>query len=520
MLAMQLHLADLRSPGRWTYRNGRWEYGGSWIATPPVAVLRVFVKHEPTATTLLVRELLTTSSTPPEDSLDQQERTTWPGDYLRIHLTANKAELEAGLYGTAPVYLTATDTALYGSWWLPDLRHRLSADDLCDRAVARLLTRQQPYTTETLFTQVWQLTERARATFTTDGLTMTYPEPATHVLRARDIAAGVDVTAAFEALLADSTATRRTRNPVGVELSGGCDSANVALSVREVHDGPLCSAGVIVDDTAMGRDQQRRRASIAALCGLVDEQINGSAYAPFTPGGIRGRGEPHDVGEFYREAFAAVGSHFAQCGVRVVFTGVGGDELAALRPNEATLPPARAECIPWLGPRSRETVVEDDGGAAPVTVLPRSVLTGSAVHNPDYLAAGMWPVAPLATPALVRFSQQLPVHLRRGKRFLRQRLHRAGLPQSVVHPRRPENFLGLMQKGLRCHGLPLARRLLQTGMLLADTGHIDPAVFAATVDDASTRRHLPTMLCDTLMAELSLRSLLGCPASMSSREFS
>ncbi|GAX57813.1 hypothetical protein [Streptomyces olivochromogenes] len=48
------------------------------------------------------------------------------------------------------------------------------------RVVARTLTRQHRYTSETLFEGVYRLTERASATFASSGLSIHYLEPAEH----------------------------------------------------------------------------------------------------------------------------------------------------------------------------------------------------------------------------------------------------------------------------------------------------------------------------------------------------
>ncbi|WP_148271983.1 bifunctional 2-polyprenyl-6-hydroxyphenol methylase/3-demethylubiquinol 3-O-methyltransferase UbiG [Saccharopolyspora spinosa] len=140
-------------------------------------------------------------------------------------------------------------------------------------------------------------------------------------------------------------------------------------------------------------------------------------------------------------------------------------------------------------------------------MLPLPTLTGFAIHNPSYLTVGLWPVAPLATPDLVRFTEQLPTSWRSGKALFRALLQRAGLPALVTHPKRPEPFRDLMQHGLRRYGLPLLRRLLREGMLLADNGHVDPAALTEAVKEAEQHGQVPSLLCDTLTVELGLRSL-------------
>ncbi len=64
-----------------------------------------------------------------------------------------------------------------------------------------------------------------------------------------------------------------------------------------------------------------------------------------------------------------------------------------------------------------------------------------------------------------------------------------------------------MQHGLRHNGLQLAERLLADGMLLADHGFIDPDALHRTVQHARQSATVPSVLCDTLVLEVGLRSL-------------
>lgn len=119
-------------------------------------------------------------------------------------------------------------------------------------------------------------------------------------------------------------------------------------------------------------------------------------------------------------------------------------------------------------------------------------------------------MSPLADPLLVRFAESLQYPWRRHKRLIRERLRRAGFPPYVVRPAQPENFLALMQDGLRRFGLPRARRMLADSLLI-DAGYVDRPMFAEAVRRAEGASLVPDILYDTIAMEIGLRSMLEGP---------
>lgn len=192
-------------------------------------------------------------------------------------------------------------------------------------------------------------------------------------------------------------------------------------------------------------------------------------------------------------------------------TGLGGDELLATPASRHTARVTDPEfAVPWLGKRAKAALPELDTNLAPVAVRPLPTLMALALHNPSYLAAGIWPTAPLADPRLIRFAEQLPVRWRRANALFRCRLRQAGLPRSVTNPARPESFAPLMQHGLRHHGLPILRRMLDDSVLV-DAGFLDHRRLTAAYHAATSASRLPSLLCDTMATELALRSLTRNP---------
>ncbi|MEV6163754.1 asparagine synthase [Streptomyces sp. NPDC052052] len=490
MLSMRLRLADLQEL-KWKRHGGRWVNGESWIEPANVSALAMEV-NDGQAPRLRIRV---------------KECKREEADFVALTIEPGEARLTAGVFGTAPLYLTEKDGELHGSWDLTALRPHLRADRLVPRVVARTLTRQHRYTSETLFEGVYRLTERAAAMFTTSGLSIHYPEPAEHVLEPRTLRPGIDPLDAFDELLTDVIRQAPTATGcVGVELSGGADSANVALAVKAAGFPKAYSFGLLVGGST-GIQQRERRRALVERCGFHDTTTPAMQHPPFCPGGVRARGKPHDpAGAFYQEAFDVVREQAAARRCEIMFTGSGGDEINAYHSRkQAELP--TPEPVAWLGKKAVRALADVNEHLAPIPVLPVPTLMAFGMHNPGFLRSGIWPVSPLVHPRIVRFMEQLPYEHKRGKAMFRERIRRAGLPEWVAAPAEPENFLAVLEEGLRFYGLPALDDMLKESVLL-DLGYIDGQALAQARKDADAASVVPDLLCDALALEVGLRSLM------------
>ncbi|HEX5407432.1 MAG TPA: asparagine synthase [Pseudonocardiaceae bacterium] len=520
MLSFRIHLQDLRSTN-WTWNAGRWTNRESWIQPVDNPALASQITYDWLGqVAIVIYERPTRSCAPwpterlPVSMADAATSftTTPPGEFLTVHLQPDQVTLAAGPFGSAPLFLAAHRGLLVGSWHLPDLQPLIRVNQLLDRAVTRRLIRQPRYSRDTVFANVHRLTERATATFTGTGLSFCYPTSAEHVLRPRELRSGSDVIEAFDELLASVVGKPVLGTSVAVELSGGADSANVAMTVASRRAETVSSYGLVLDGS-VGRLQQHRRAAMIRQFGLRDTQVAARDHPPFAPTGIRSRAKPHDpTAAYYREAFDALCEAAALDGAQTVYTGMGGDELMARHPHEWSVPRPLPAAAPWLGPASRAALDDIDEDLAPVGHVHLPTLMALASHNPAYLAAGIWPVAPLAHPALVHFAEQLPLEWRTRKRLLRQRLHRAGLSNDVADPYQQETFSDLMQVGLRRFGLPILKHMLDGSSLLVDLGYLDHDALASVYTDALSNGLIPSQLCDAISLEVGLQSLgaAGC----------
>ncbi|WP_179023595.1 asparagine synthase [Streptomyces sp. IMTB 2501] len=490
MLSMRLRLCDLHHP-EWKAQGRRWVNGESWI--------------EPANVSTLVMEI--NDDQAPRVRVRVRECKRDDADFILVVMEPGEARLSAGVFGTAPLFLVGNAGELHASWDLTTLQPHLRADRLVPRVVARTLTRQHRYTSETLFEGVHRLTERASATFTAAGLGIRYPEPAEHVLEPRTLRPGIDPLTALDDLLTGVIRDAPTvTGCVGVELSGGADSGNVALAIKTARFPEVHSFGLLVGGST-GMRQRERRLALVEHCSFRDTPIPAMQHPPFCPGGVRALRKPHDpAGAFYQEAFDVVREHAAARRCEVIFTGSGGDEINAHHSRtDAELP--EPEPVPWLGPKAVQALTEVNDHLAPIPVLPVPTLMAFGMHNPGFLRAGVWPVSPLVHPRIVRFMEQLPHQYKRGKALFRERIRRTGLPEPVAAPAEPENFLAVLEKGLRVYGLPVLDDMLKESVLV-DLGYVDGEALAQVRKDADAAPAVPDLLCDVLALEVGLRSLM------------
>ncbi|MGH3627342.1 MAG: asparagine synthase-related protein [Sciscionella sp.] len=472
---------------------------------------------------LVARERRATSSTMHDTTLRRVDAqtysdelaacTSWPLDFTLIE-TGPQTTLTAGQWVTAPLYLTDTVISLQGSWSLRHLRRHLRTDDVNGSALARQLSQQLRYTHQTLWNNVHQLTERATATYDQHGLTITYPTAALRA-RPRGIREDVDIVAAYESILRDATNERPYRpHDTAVELSGGIDSANVALSLARSHPGQLSSYAIAVEGIA-GAQQLSRRQELVDYGGFRDFTIPASSAPPLHPHGDRARGIFVDpAAEPYHELVQAMLCKATEHGVDTVFTGDGGDELLGLRSEEwlalGKTPGRHAwhrQSPPWLTEHTKQYLTAIDDDTAPPSILNEATLMGFACRSPQFLDAGLWPVSPLCQPRLIRFAEQLPVQWRNNKAISRRGLARCGFGPHIVAPPLQENFSHVMESAIRTHGARIIDELLRSGFILVDLGYFDAGALRDTSARMRAGTTAETLIFQTITTELALQSL-------------
>lgn len=445
---------------------------------------------------------------------DSQTRVSVTHCLESLTLTIANGELSitAGPWGTAPLYLLERDGVLHASWDAADLYPFLDADPLDEERLAHFLVAfSRDYSRRTLFNGVMQLTERATARWSSDGLRIDYPD-AIPLPRPRRLKPGADVAGAMHEIIEASM--RRWIDGAtwtfGSELSSGLDSGTVTAIAASLLDTPLRTYGLIMPGIEGERQRARRDEMIAAF-GCIDTSFAADENLPLTP---RRRVVPWE--EIYYEAMERLIRRAAADGVAVLFNGLGGDELCAQHYDELPEDQQRAlvavDVAPaFLRPRVheayRDTLLTLD--RAPAAPIPSSAFEAFAAGSALYLRNGIWPIAPLATPELVAFCRSLPFECRENRECHRQLMLRLGCSRNVAYPRSTESFSPLIDRAMTSEARPMLRTLFAESRL-ADLGYVDRDELLRTYDDYSSGHEevcSDTQLYAVAVMEMTLRSI-------------
>ncbi|MFI6093470.1 asparagine synthase [Streptomyces sp. NPDC051218] len=439
------------------------------------------------------------------------ELLAWPLDFVAIDFAPEGAvSVRASERGTAPLYLTANDGVLHGSWTTADLVKRLPRVDFHIPETARLLSLWFRYSHHTCFTGLYRLTERATAHYDGHGpVHFELPAPALHS-KARTLADSADVLTAYGTML-DGVLDRHLYDPdtTSAHISGGFDSAVTGTHLSLRHPERITASAMTLPGP-MGKQQRVRRAEMIRT-GRFRTDITTLAHPPLHPGGRRATGGyvyPYE--EPYHEATAALVEQLTRAGIRTVVTGIGGDEMVALTPEEAPHQPVGPghAMTEWLGPVAREALRDVDGDTCPPAVVNEMTLLAMASAAPLLLDAGIWPLHPFTDPDMIRFGEWLPQTWRSRKNLHRHRLTALGFSELVVEPPLSENFTDVMNTAIRTTLPAQVRRLLDEGSPLIDAKLVDADALnqALTRIESGNIRATDDRLADVVAADLAYRA--------------
>lgn len=519
MFELLIRHADALGPWEWAPQSDGWMCGSSWVKPLPHPMVEAMSLTDGHRTAMVVRERqhpVTASEWPSgvlaPEAFDRAvaRLVDWPAEWqvVIVDRLAGTAEFRTGVWNTVPLYLRLDGLGVRGSWDPVDI-YRVGPGSRVDLlTTARALAYWHRYGSRTLVDGVYRLTERASITVSDRHVDVQYPEPAPHGLPRR-MADGADPVPVFETLL--DRALRRhplDADRTVVELSGGMDSACVAAVMSRIFPHRVATGVMLLPGNVGAQQRQRRRLMIEQLGLGPDLSVDAARYAPFCPAGDRGGTRvPFDpCGEPYGEATQAMLELMGGAGAHTVVCGVGGDELMALRPDERGPSEEDRQFPPWLSRPAVDMLLAARDEVAPASVINEVTLMAMACGAPRYLRVGMWTLAPLAHPDLVRFTEWLPPRWRRRKQLLRDYLARLGLPDLVVNPPIRENFAPVMQVALREYGLPLLRQW-SSDLLLADLGLVDGDAVRQSLADADDAAKVDQRWYPFVALEAGLRSL-------------
>jgi asparagine synthase (glutamine-hydrolysing) len=225
-----------------------------------------------------------------------------------------------------------------------------------------------------------------------------------------------------------------------------------------------------------GRHQSERRDELVAAFALQDSRFAGEAHPPFSlHDNARRTAVPWT--EYYEEIVTALLRRAVADGCPTIVTGVGGDEISALRVEELTEPAGRDERgeaapvedtqVPSFLTQAAIAAFDasDELETAPEGAVEPSCYESVLAGAPNYLRVGAWPVSPYCDPTVVRFTRRLPAEWRHGRTLQRMYLRAMGCSERVADPHVTESFLPLLREGLRGASVAYLRSLFAESRL-------------------------------------------------------
>ncbi|MGE0199678.1 MAG: asparagine synthase-related protein [Candidatus Melainabacteria bacterium] len=414
----------------------------------------------------------------------------WPMDFLGIEIFPDSSfTIQGGPYQFAPVFLVASGDTLYGDWDGTRLYPFLKGVRLNAGRVLQQLYLNAPYSNQTLFKDMYRLTQQGSATFSREqGLRLDYPEQPAHVIP-RAIRPDADVTGGLMEVLQHTllqSISEEHRVRLAVEFSGGVDSSVVIAVLRQLlPDTPFHGYTLLRSSETDDQTPDRRKALIQhcrltshenstfaqtrAFGDAMTETLNVSAIWPENLPGFMP----------YKNAVICPAS---RDGYTMLFGGLGGDEACSLSRLELeNQQPADRQSLsisafvsrqpgdfPYVSRKAISALsdIGNETNAAPVLASPPLFICAENLNQ------GLWLCHPLLRNHVLAFMRSLPVEWRIKKRVLRETLLRLGFSREYAYPALLPAGQNDMLLEFQQDRPPMVLELFQESRL-ADLGYLD-----------------------------------------------
>lgn len=379
---------------------------------------------------------------------------------VKFSLEEGRLTLNSGISNTIPLYYSANDKQmLFATNYIDLLPHLPKPITLNLPFVAEYLLLSGYYDKDTLLKNVFLLTERTKLVW--DGKRFNLKRPQKKKSQKGKLKlTQEEAVAQFERLLnlAISKKLKELKGvPFGVELSGGLDSSTLTAAFASKVGKPVETFSMILPET-QGRVQLKRLRDFSQKFFCRLNLVETDTLYPFKNRGKR-RGLFYPLEEIYREALAELAKTARKRGVKVIFTGMGGDELFRLDPREnegfygkGELEERCQRKIPsFFTSKIKRAFLDKEYvlPKRPVPVVPHSVLSAGHARNNIYVKEGVWPVAILGDPRLVDFCRRLPAVLRENKKLFQLYQEKHHFPNSFLTLEKKDSFHLLYELGIK-----------------------------------------------------------------------
>ncbi|MCD6442261.1 hypothetical protein J7L24_01830, partial [bacterium] len=303
---------------------------------------------------------------------------------------------------------------------------------------------------------------------------------------------------------------------VGFEVSGGIDSVTPIKFYSQIAKNRLKGFSMVFQDE-LGVGQKKKLREIAKFSGMkinftpiinlwpLKNQTKSKKFKPF-----------YLKREIYFEALDKMAQKAEKQGIKIIITGIGGDEAFKIDPREKVGFQGSQEkkfreffhfpC--FFTDKLKQAFLYSDQNIMPIPVVPYSVLGSNLARNNIYIRHNIWPVPPLAHPKFIRFCRRLPQNKKEKKKILRDYLKEQGYPEEIYNPRRNENFASFFESTIRRKEIKDLFMKLISNSQLSMLGIIDKKEFEKVYSEYRQRRSKinPGYLYTVITTEILLQS--------------
>lgn len=445
-----------------------------------------------------------------------QECIDWPLDFIVIEgaRRGGRLRVRAGQLGSLPTYFHVDERtrAVALSWDFVDLLDKSRAID--PELIAHHLMMRTFYSARQVCLGINLLTAGAHLYVDASDTSFEYGSATSsgHELARLEKS---NSFLEFEDTLHEVVASRPTQFCASaVELSGGMDSASVAMAVGK-SVGSLVCGGILLGDESSPK-QTDRRASILTALRCRDHAIEMRAHMPAIRLDLDTKCRLPLISEYYLEAFESLWDVFRAEGCEIIWSGIGGDELCACFTEEESEP--RSPPSPYLDiaiglgealltRRGLDAARSSFLFSAPLSVTASTTLLASLCHARPLALRGLWPVRPLGDPRLVNCAAKLPHELRADKHILRVYLRNSLGAETFPLGYEKETFELVLPRAIAARADTLTSQLASCA--LADLGLVSQDAVLRLLNRVTTTREFSatSTLVRFLWAERFARQL-------------
>lgn len=501
MIKFNLDLKNLRD---FDFQNGQWISTKTSIEVFCSPMLEYFSISNGALTAFVVREKETGQSMDRSIFLKTSEAEycqeiekikSWKLEYFLIEINSENSTicLSRGSIDKVAIYYTINNGKLIGSWDLTDLHEFINQSDPFDRAEILLFLAGMPvYNHKTIYKNIFKITERSKILFGNRGVEVFLPKNA-ELFEESILKPDIDPTEAFYGILENQLTHYRTllelpANEIGCELSGGLDSAIVAMLVSDFfkRNGINCYTLLLSGD--MGKQQQIRTSEIIGGWNLKSNSINIDDFGgPLKQSGFLLRNGMISVyEEIYYDLQSILLNNAEKHGVKVIFNGIGGDDVLFSIAHSSKSKQVRdigdhvKKLNIFSGVDEIRNIIQNIS-TFPRPFIPISSLNASHSRSAMYLRKNLWPIELFCSQDIITFFQLLPSDLKNGKNLHKKLLKSNGFSDLFTNPKIKEHFGLVFDKSMKIDNRKEVINLIRESKL-HDMGIIKKDIFLEQYD--------------------------------------